>query len=946
MPILPEQLADELRGVVRGRVTADELTRGLYATDASPFYIRPSLVVVPEDEDDLRELLRYAYEHGVPIVPRGAGTGLAGESLGSGILVDLSTNFRSIGPIENDRVTVAAGVTLAELNLRLASRGRRFLPDPESRATCTLGGMIATNASGGTSFGHGTTRDHVLSLQGLLDDGQRFDTSDFIPPERISALRALILENRELIESQRPRLRFDRCGYALHELLTVDALDVTKLLVGSEGTLAVVTSAVLQTVPLAGGTAILALGFSTLDDALQAGPILRGLPGLIGCDVLDQRLLSMAKHTLIPASVGAMLIGQIEGETMAEARALGQKAVAAVRDSIKCVEIQEPTCDPEEIRRIHSFRESAVTGLYALGQGRRPEAFVEDVAVPEHLIAEYVAKVQERLRSDGVNASFLIHLLTGQVHTRPILDINDPQDREIMWPLADFVHNLAMDLAGTISSQHGVGIARTPWVEKQRAALMPVFRELKRIFDPKSILNPGKILGPDPSRPAWPMMPIRTADGKLYPSPLLLWENSSPHREASKCNGCGDCRPRSGAHRMCPIFRATGIEQATPRAKANAIRLTDPSVELASEEMSELSKYCVNCKMCRQECKAHVNIPKLMLEAKAAHYEESGFRRHEWMLARTESLIRLASQFSWTINTLLRFRPSRWMIEKFFGLSRHRNLPRLTHRTFLRRAWWSGLTRLSTVPPGTKKIAYFVDVFTNYCDTSIGEATVAVLKHHGFEVHVPWRQRGSGMTPLTYGDVESARDSARYNIRALAELVRDGYRIVCTEPAATLALSQDYRDLLDDADTILVAENTVDVMTILNELHEHGQLKPTTRELPVGIGHHVPCHVKALGGERRSPELLKQIKGMQIETIDAGCSGMAGTWGLAERNRMLSFEVGADMIAALDRPKLLFGSTECSACRLQMQDTTGKRTLHPIQWLAIAYGLIDIDLEA
>ncbi|QEL14473.1 FAD-binding oxidoreductase [Limnoglobus roseus] len=980
MPTTPPQLADDLRGFVRGRVIADELARGLYATDASPFHILPAAVVVPLDEDDLIAVVKYAHEHAVPITPRGAGTGLAGESLGAGIVLDLSANFRAISDITGDTVTVEPGVTLAELNAELAVHSRRFAPDPASGGSCTLGGMIATNASGGSAFRHGYTRDHLAGVRAVRDDGLFLETST--TDERLTAVATLLAENRELIRAHQPLAPFNRCGYLLPGVLTRGGVDLAKLLAGSEGTLAVVTRATLRTIPLAGGVCQFALGFTTLEAALRAGPELRAATGIVACDVLDQRLLSLAKIALVPAAAGAVILGKIEADTEREAVEFGQQAVERVRAAHHCLVIVEPTGEPQVLDRLRAFRDSAVSSLYALGRGRRPEAFIEDIGVPPEVLPEFVARVQEILRADELNASFLVHLLTGQIHTRPLLDVTLPADREKMWPLADKVHTLALELRGTISTQHGVGLARTPWVEKQYGPLTAVFREIKRTFDPKNILNPGKILGPDPSRPAWPMAShgvkgtqpgvwqtpasgstsdgsgsfsavSQTPDSDVSPAPfptpverqpLLLWRDNSPQDEANKCNGCGDCRPRRGPVRMCPIFRATGDEAATPRAKANVVRLLDDPAKLEGDEVEAVARLCVNCKMCRDECRAKVDVPKLMLEAKAAYHEAHGFRRHDWLLARAESLMRLASRSSWTVNVLLASRGSRWLLEKFFGLSRHRKLPRFTHRTFLRQAWWAGLTKRPKATEA-RKVAYFVDVFANVCDPGIGHAAVAVLKHHGFEVHVPFRQRGSGMTPLSFGDADAARDAARYNLRALVELARDGYTIVCTEPAAALALSHDYLSLLDDADAALVANQTVELTTFLGELHERGELKSPTRPLLIGIGHHVPCHVKATGKLPASPKLLSLIEGITVDAIDRGCSGMAGAWGLGARNFEASLKAGAEMIAALDRPRILYGSTECSACRMQMQQASGKRTLHPVQYLAMAYGLIEMDLE-
>jgi Fe-S oxidoreductase len=521
-----------------------------------------------------------------------------------------------------------------------------------------------------------------------------------------------------------------------------------------------------------------------------------------------------------------------------------------------------------------------------------------------------------------------------------------------------------VSLGGTVSAQHGTGLARTPWVEKQYGPLLPVFRELKRIFDPKGVLNPGKIVGPDPSRPAWP---LRTVAGGQWPvaseekeeirarKPLLLWDEP-PAVAADRCNGCGDCRTRSAPARMCPIFRATGDETASPRGMANLVRqlLTGDPAGLTSDEARAVAAHCVNCKMCRDECRGRVDVPKLMLEAKAAHQAEHGLDRADWALARVEFLAALAGNFSFTSNALLSSRAARWVVEKLFGLSRKRTLPRFTHRTFLRRARKMGLTERGTrnaergtedgvsfrAPRSAFRVAYFVDSYANYNDPLIGEAAVAVLRYHGFEVHVPRRQKNSGMAPLSQGDVEAARETAAYNVRTLAGLVRDGYRVVCTEPTAALALSQDYLDLLDGPDVKLVAANTVELTTLLWELHQEGKLRTEFRRLDVSLGHHVPCHLKALRGPVAGPRLLELIPGVRVHTIDVSCSGMAGTWGLTAAHHEASLAAGRPMLDELSRPRVLFGSTECGGCRMQMQDGTGKRTLHPVQYLALAYGLM------
>lgn len=971
------QITDDLRGLFRGRLHFDRLTRGLYSTDASPFQVEPALVAVPEDADSVAALVRYCYDHAIPLAPRGAGTGLSGEALTPGVVLDLSAHFRRVLAVGADTVTVQAGVVLADLNAELAKVGRRFAPNPASAATCTVGGMVATNASGSNAFHHGYTRDYVADLDLVWDTGEAdrvgsgaspgptLGAEGTGPTRRGTITRAvteLLALNAERVALTRARTPFDRCAYQLHGVLGAHGTDLAKLLVGSEGTLAVITGATLRTVPVPGGTCLALMGFPTLDAAVRAGLALRR-HGPVACDLLDRRLLSLTRGSGLP-TVGAALLVAFEADTEREAAERAWGAVEALQREHILRVLAEPTCDPAGVAHIHGVRDAAVSGLYAQN-GPRPVACIEDVGVPADALPEFLTKVQDVLKRFEVSGTFLVHALTGQVHTRPLLDLTDRADRAKLWPLAEAAHALALALGGTVSTQHGTGIARTPWVERQFGPLVPVFRELKRVFDPKGILNPGKIVGPDPSREAWPLR-TGTEDrapeaGKDEPAPeagsapeplpgartpLLVWP-AAPETEVARCNGCGDCRTRTAPERMCPTFRATGVEHATPRAMANMLRVLADPTAATPDEVRAVAELCVNCKMCRAECSAKVNVPKLMLEAKARRHAEHGLERGDWVLARSEGLAALGSNFAPLANALLGRRSVRWLLEKFVGVSRRRRLPAFALRTFFRRARGAGLTRKpklakaadrAAAPP--PRVALFADVFAAYNDPLIGMAAVAVLQHHGIEVHVPPRQVGSGVAPLAKGDLDAARGHALRNVRVLADLTRAGYRIVCLEPTSALMLTQDYLDILDDPDAATVALNTVELTAYLGELHAARRLRTDFRPLDVALGHHVPCHLKALHGPAHGPGLLALIPGVQVHTIDAGCSGMAGTWGLKAENFETSLAAGAGMLAELNRPRVLFGSTECSACRMQMEQGSGKRTLHPVQYLAYAYGLL------
>jgi FAD/FMN-containing dehydrogenase/Fe-S oxidoreductase len=961
-----ERVRDDLKGIVKGELLFDPLALTLYSTDASIFEVRPAGVVVPRDEEDLRALVRYAGEHQIPLVPRGAGTGVAGESLGAGLVVDLSQHFRAVLEVGSDTVRVQPGVVYRELARRLAAVGRRFAPDPAS-GECTLGGMLATNASGARAFRHGYTRDHVAALRVVLDNGDAADVGRVwrVPAaERphgrlediVSSVVTLLEQNAGLIGRHRPRTRFDRCGYLLHDVLDAGHLDLARLLVGSEGTLALFTEATLRTVPLPGGRSLALLGFASLDAALRAAQA--SLPsGPAACDLVDRRLLRLARGAdaavadLIPASAEAVLLVEYEGDTPAQARRAALDLVSLLRRGERRPLLARVAADEVEIGRFWRVREAALPSLYGLRGSAQALAFVEDVGVPAEALTEYLPAVQDLLQRHEMTASFLVHAATGQVHMRPLLELRGQEDAGRLWQLADEVYGLVLDLGGTISAQHGTGLARTPWAQRQAGPLFALWCGLKAIFDPRHLFNPGKIVGPPGGGVFWPLRrravraeaPAGEPAAEPAPGPpALRWKPGEAAAECLRCNGCGSCRTEAPALRMCPIFRATHAEAATPRAKANLMRHllhpgTDPRL-LSSDEVRAVAGLCVNCKMCAGECPAHVNVPKLMLEAKAAHVAEHGLDRAQWVLARTESFAWLGSAFAPLVNAVLGNPVARWAVERLFGVSRVRRLPAFAHRSFLRRARHRGWTRRPR--SARPRVAYFVDVFANYNDPLIAEAVVAVLHHNGLEVYVPPGQVGCGMAPLACGDAETAREAVQRNLRVLADLAREGYPILCSEPTAALMLRHDALDLLDDPDAELVASRAVESTAFLWDLHRQGRLRTDFRPLPLAVGHHVPCHVKALGGPPRGPDLLALVPGLRVRTIDVSCSGMAGTYGLQAAHHATSLEAGRPMLEELRRPRVRFGSTECSTCRLQMEDGARKRTLHPVQYLALAYGLL------
>lgn len=932
------RLRDDLRKLFSGTIHSDYLHLRMYASDASLFQLEPLAVAEPRNTADIQLLVRYAREHQLTIIPRGAGTGLAGEAIGNGIILDCSVHLRQILEVNGEFVRVQPGVTLDDLNQHLKPFGRRFPIDPASGNVCTIGGMWATNASGSRANLHGSTRDHVHLLEPVWDDA----TIGMESPRALAIYQELAEFTTRTGNINSQRHRFDHAGYFVSTPMTEN---LTPTLVGSEGTLAIFSEGTLKTIPLAGGVSAAMLTFASLEQALDIGLLMQEHRPA-ACELLDRRLIGLARlqseeaAKLISADTEAIIILEFEGDSPPIAR---QRLNQLLADLSERSGTPIPVLTAEntgDIERLWNIRRRAIPTMLNRIPGPRPLPGIEDIGVHPSRLPELWAKAKTIFRKRDVLVTTIAHVATGQVHFRPLLDPENPSDVAKLFPLADELYSVVLDLDGTISAQHGIGLARTPWMEKQLQDRYASQREIKNIFDPMGMFNPGKFSNTDPSRPAWPIQqPTQIPEAK-QPLSLLVWQPEEQSGLVHSCNSCGKCRTEQPNERMCPIYRVTHQEDASPRAKMQLLReaMLNPEINFNDHEMKPIADLCVNCRMCAVECPSQADIPKLMLEIKAAQHERHGLTRSDWMLARIDGLTRIAARFSITANLLMRQPIVRWLLEKTLGLSRKRTLPSLKFWTFMGNARREGWTK--SLEPGVKGYAYFADTFANLFDPTVAEASVRVLKHQGLPVIVPAGQIGSGAAALAHGDLDIARERLRKNTRILADAVRQGHRIVCSEPTAALFFRFDALNLSDTPEVKLLADNTVELTTLLGELHDAGKLRTDFKPLAISLGHHIPCHIKALPGRPRGPELLRLIPELRVNTIDVSCSGMAGVFGLLQDNYETSLQAGKPMLDEFNRPSHLYGSSECSSCRLQMQEGTGKRALHPVQYLALAYGLM------
>ena len=998
----------DLSGLIDGQVRCDPTFLQMYASDASIYEINPLGVVRPAGVNDVVACVKYANENKIPLIPRGAGSNVVGGSIGAGLILDFSYSMRRVEAVGREDITVQPGVVLGELNGQLRSHGRTFGPDPATRAVTTIGGVLAMNSSGSRWVRYGTPRDKVIRLRVVMADGeivelnsansQSASTRNSDPKVNPIATRIerILTQNAELIAERKPKVQQNQAGYNVFDVMQDSQPDLTRLLVGSEGTLGVITEATIQTEPIPRHRGVALLFFHRLDSAAHAAVEISKM-GISACDLLDRRLLSLAResnsdfHRLIPGEAEAMLLVEFQASDNRSLQAKLDQLTLRIQRKKKLAFDVRTTTQKDQRNFYWRIVRRIVPILFKLKGDRRALPFVEDIAIDPVKLPEFLNDVHRILNDNEVTASIFAHAPQGLIHVRPFMSLAHQADLTTMQRLASQLFDCVVEYGGTVSGAHGDGLSRTWYLRRQYGRLYNVFNEIKNVFDPQNILNPGKIVGHPHSGlvdnvravvvAEQYQQPVESAENSSDGSPSnaengmqiavrlqnesasqndpparmripqtslpviepkLNWDLKDFALAARNCNGCGRCRTQSHNERMCPVFRLTPREEASPRAKANLMRgvvsgKLDPKL-LTQDEFKTVVDLCVNCHQCRIECPAGVDIPKLMVEAKAQFYSVNGLKISDWLLTRLDWLYGIAGQVPAITNFMLQNRPARWLMDRLLGVAQGRKLPLFAPQSFAR---WSQRQKLNRPSKQqARKIVYFVDAYVNWNDVELGKSFVKILKHNGIDVLVPGSQNISGMSLISEGALVRAKRLANRNVEMLAEWVRQGYQIVTTEPSAALALKHEYLNILDDPDAVLVAANTIDATSYLLKLHQSGDLELDFKPLNAAIGYHLPCHQRAMSPEIPALELLRLIPGLQVEMIQKGCSGMAGTYGIKRKNYLRSLRMGFALINAMRSPDIIAGTTECSTCKMQMEQGTTKPTIHPIKIMAMAYGLM------
>ena len=947
------RLVSALKEAVAGEVRFDHISRTLYSTDASIYQIMPVGVVIPRGPEDIAATLRIAREEGVPVLPRGGGTSLAGQAIGRAIIIDCSKYMDRILELDAGGrwVRLQPGVVQDELNLAASRSGLRLGPDTATSNRATLGGMMGNNSSGARSIVYGKTSDHVQELRVLLIDGTelhlRRPTPRAVgqhPPttgregELYGTAARLARQHRDEIDRRFPKILRRVSGYNL-DLLASDPTDLLGLLIGSEGTLGVVTEARVGLVPRPKHAVVTVIHYADLFDSFEAVPlILRHQPSAV--EVIDRLVLEMTRAqleyarrmTFVQGDPDALHIVEFSGDDPDALRARAAALEAELRGS-GAGHAYVHALTPAEQDNIWRVRKAGQGLLQGIKGDSKPITFVEDTAVPPARLAAYMRRFRAVLDRHGIRGAFYAHASVGCIHVRPLVNLKDRQDIEKMKSIALEVGELVIEFGGTMSGEHGDGLVRSWFVERFFGPdIYGAFREIKRVFDPPGLMNPGKIVdGPPIDASLRFGAEYRTIAVKTF----FDWSKEGGFAQAAElCSGVGACRKKIDGT-MCPSFMVTREEEHSTRGRANLLRAVLsgvlPPTELTGRRLYDALDLCLECKGCKAECPANVDMAKLKYEFLAHYHEANGLPLRSRAFGHFRTLAHLGSATAPVSSWLAGLAPVRWAMDVAVGVDRRRPLPPFQRRTFLH--WWKRRPAGSGARGARGTVALFADTFMMYSYPLVGRAAVELLEGLGYDVILA--EAGCcGRTMISKGLLTQAKRAAARNVEALLPLAADGIPIVGVEPSCILTFRDEVPDLVPGDDARMLARHTMLIDEFLAREHRR-------ESLPLhGLGDgrkvllHGHCHQKSLAGTGTARDVL-QAAGFAVEEVDSGCCGMAGSFGFEREHYDISMAVGERrLLPAVRRwPADAAVVAMGVSCRQQIQHGAGRRAVHIVELL-------------
>lgn len=969
-----QQLARELEGILY----TDDTMRTLYATDASAYREMPLAVAIPENISDLKKLIAFASAHKTSLIPRTAGTSLAGQVVGNGIVVDVSRKFTSILEINTTEkwVRVQPGVIRDELNMFLKPYGFYFGPETSTANRAMIGGMVGNNSCGSNSVVYGSTREHLLEVKALLSDGSEAEFKSLSPdafhakcegPEDsretqiYRQLRTALSNhtNQEEIRREFPKKSIMRrnTGYAVDMLLETapftagtEDFNFCKLIAGSEGTLALLTEIKLHIDPLPPKeTGLLCVHFNTIDESLRANIIAMQLKPSAS-ELIDHFILECTKDNIeqrknrffVQGDPGAILVIEFCRETREEITAMATLLEQQLRAA--GLGYHFPLLFGDDTKKIWTLRKAGLGLLSNLPGDEKAVPVIEDTAVAVEDLPAFIRDFNEILKKYDLHAVHYAHAGSGEIHLRPIINLKTQEGNALFRTIAEEIATLVKQYHGSLSGEHGDGRLRGEFIRQMIGEKnYELLRQVKYTWDPENIFNPHKIV----DTPSMNSM-LRYEPGAPAPEikTIFHFPQQTMLQHAEQCNGSGDCRKTElSGGTMCPSYMATRNEKDTTRARANILRefLTKSNKEnkFDHKEIYEVLDLCLACKGCKSECPSNVDMAKLKMEFLQHYYDANGLPFRSWMIGNYSQLNNLAviapGIYNWLINT----RATGNLIKKISGFATARSLPGL-HPTTLK-SWfkkkWPGEKQAH--PAGTQKVYLFCDEFTNFNDTTIGIKAVQLLEHLGYEV-LMINHPESARAYLSKGMLRKARGIAEKNIRIFSNVINENTPLLGVEPSAILSFRDEYPDLVQE-----------DLRASAQKLAKHVYLIDEFLALEVDKGHITPaqftsekkqiklhghCQQKALSGTQHSKKILSLPANYTVEVIPSGCCGMAGSFGYEKEHYDLSMQIGELVLfpAVRNAAADTIIAAPGTSCRHQVKDGTGRKALHPVEVLHAA----------
>jgi FAD/FMN-containing dehydrogenase/Fe-S oxidoreductase len=939
-------------------VRADRLTRILYATDASIYQIEPQAVAFPRSAQEASAVITAAVDGGFSVTPRGAGTSLVGNAIGDGLVVDFSRHNRQITNLDLEKrsARVGAGVVLDQLNAFLRPYGFCFGPDVATSSRATIGGMIANNSSGARVPVYGTTADHVLATEIVLADGriENIGTGQKSLANERDRIAKLVQASVSEIAAQMPPGIIKRWpGYGIERFLRAPG-NLNEMIAGSEGTLAAIFSAELKISPLPRAKGLGLIFFASVGEAMQATVELLDLQAA-AIEHIDRPLLDQTKGQLhfqaardlmeLDAKLcEAVLLVQFYDANVAERLAVMQARRLGLRSKI--------LTSTREMNLVWGVRKAGLSLLTGRIGPAKPVAFIEDAAVRPAQLPAYVRGLQSIMAPLGLEASYYGHAASGLLHVRPVVDLHDASDLKKLRIVADQTSALVKQFKGSLAAEHGVGIARTEYMREQLGdELLGLMREIKRLFDPRGRMNPGKIFDDDRrSRIDWNLRENFTRPLKLPFTPRLgfAFKDRSFIGNLEQCNGCGGCR--KDAPMMCPTFLATGDEVMSTRGRANVIREVlqwrengrDP---LGSAELDAALSNCLSCKGCTPECPSNVNLALLKAELLYAAHRKNGLGLRERILSRPDLLGELGCAMPRLTNAMLEFAPVRALMEKILGLSAKRTLPKYANERFDR--WFARRSPVvhdrrtmaapddalskTAVTDRRYSVILWDDTFVRYNEPHIGRAAVKVLEALGFDVALAERRACCGRPAFSQGNLDAAAKFGAHNVNLLHG---SDAPIVFLEASCYSMFAEDYREL-NIANAESVAKRCFLFEQFVNDAPGYRPEVFNHRDESIVI--HAHCHAKSLLRTSFMAQLVKKLPGRSAKVLETGCCGMAGAFGMTERKRELSLQVAAPLLEKLagEEAQVTVVASGTS-CRHQISELSRRHPKHMAEVLADA----------